>query len=390
MHAFFVTLRTSAIRRAPQVTPNELAQSSQHWETMGKVNGGRDFLPPGKLRPPSCVGREHSRRSPVQHLDARNELAMRRSSPVLTIAAFLALAYVPRVSSAAPASMTPSVGAVTSGSAPASAPSSSTLGQYKPTKPAALVHFEAGNRLYKSGLNTARPFPARVRDLRAAVQEYEAGALVEDAPAFDYNLGHAARVLVDNRAAVAHLQRFLERAHPDEPLRSAIENEISDLDPAGDIRMQLRQADAHAQEPTPASVARPTPVASLTTSATKPAQPELRAPVAKPGRAWSWAGWGLIAAGVAGGGGATWLAVSATGLDADAKDTTRSITDRVDLQNRADSRRRSAVFVGVGSGAAIVLGVIILAIPARPASSASATAWNLGISGNGVSVFGRF
>jgi hypothetical protein len=313
---------------------------------------------------------------------------MRRSYPVLTMAAFLVLARAPRPSSAAPSSTTPPVGAAASGSAPASAESSSTLGQYKPTKPAALVHFEAGNRLYKSGLDTARPFPARVRDLRAAVQEYEAGALVEDAPAFDYNLGHAARVLVDNRTAVAHLQRFLERAHPDEPLRSAIENEISDLDPAGDIRMQLRQADEHAQETRAASVA---PSSPPPTTATMPvAQPELRAPVAQPSRAWSWVGWGLIAAGVAGGGGATWLAVSATGLDADAKDTTRSITDRFDLQNRADSRRRSAVIVGIGSGAAVVLGVVILAIPARSASRDSMTAWNLGISGNGVSVFGRF
>jgi hypothetical protein len=70
--------------------------------------------------------------------------------------------------------------------------------------------------------------------------------------------------------------------------------------------------------------------------------------------------------------------------------STRTTLDRVNLESRADSRRRTALIVGVGSGAAVVLGIVTLAVPARRSGSSPATAWNLGLTGNGVAVFGRF
>jgi hypothetical protein len=270
-------------------------------------------------------------------------------------------------------------------------PSTSTA-QYKPTAPAALAHFEAGNRLYKSGLDKARPFVDRVRDLRGAIEEYRAGASVEDAPAFDFNIGHASVVLVDNRTAVEHLQRFLSRAHPDEPLRAKLVKEIEDLDPTGEVRADLRRSEERAQaaKGDPVVVPAPPPAPAPTIPLPPPVRSEPPNAIGEPGHGWVWLGWGLTAAALVGGGVTTWLAVSATGIDSDAKDTTQTTSDRVNLENRADSRRRTALIVGVGSGAAVVLGIVTLAIPARRSGSSPATAWNLGLTGNGVVVFGRF
>jgi hypothetical protein len=104
---------------------------------------------------------------------------------------------------------------------------------------------------------------------------------------------------------------------------------------------------------------------------------------------WARLGWGLTAAGVVGAGVTTWLAVSARGLDTDAAASGR-ISERLDLQDRADSRRHAALIVGIGSGAAVVIGVVTLLLPDRADPPAQGRAWNLGITGNGLAVIGRF
>ena len=280
----------------------------------------------------------------------------------------------------------------------ARASAESSLGQYKPSRPDALAHFEAGNRAYKDARNASRPLADRVRDLKHAIDEYTVGqALEPDAAAFDYNIAHAARLLVDNANAIAHLQRFLERARPDEQLRQKVENEISELDPSGEIRANLRQAKA------PSVESKPSPPASSTlpppSAAPGASQPVAPAPPVSTTAAqhesheshvWVRLGWGLTAAGLLGGGVTTWLTASANGLDSDAKSTSRTSADRLDLQNQADSRRHAALIVGIGSGAALILGIVTLALPARAGAHATSTAWNLGITGNGAAVFGRF
>jgi hypothetical protein len=275
-----------------------------------------------------------------------------------------------------------------------------SMARYKPTSVASLAHFEAGNRLYKSGLKRERPFADRVRDLRGAIDEYQAGAQLEDAPAFDYNMGHTAWLLLDNPSAVAHLLRFLDRARPDDHLRAAIEKEIASLDPSGAIRDDLRRA-----QPTASADA----AESASTKATASVGPVLKAaqPVptsrvdgaplertppepSRPSHAWTWVGWGLTGAGLAGGGLTTWLVVSANSLDRDAQATNRSSNERLDVQDRADARRRAALFTGIGSGVAVVLGLVTLAFPARSDGRRATSAWNLRLTGNGVAVVGRF
>src|SRR5882757_7272393 len=145
-----------------------------------------------------------------------------------------------------------------------------TVAQYKPTSPAALAHFVAGNRLFKSGQNKTRALVDRLRDLRAAIDEYRAGAAVEDVPAFDYNLGHAAELIDDIPNAVEHLQRFLDRAQPASPIREEVEEELTRLDPAGSLRETLRHANEREQAPPPPASTTPTPTAPSPSSPPPP------------------------------------------------------------------------------------------------------------------------
>jgi hypothetical protein len=277
----------------------------------------------------------------------------------------------------------------------AAAPGPTVLAQYKPASASALVHFTEGNRLYKDARVTSRALADRVRDLRRAIDEYTAGQKLEDAPAFDYNIAHCARVLGDAATAVAHLQRFLDHAQPSDPqLRGQIEAEITELDPSGEIRSRLRADRAPATEQVPAASAdkavEPSPPRSPPDAA-KPVPPLAASSAAEPhaSRVWARLGWGLTAAGVVGAGVTTWLAVSARGLDNDAAASGR-ISERLDLQDRADSRRRAALIVGIGSGAAVAIGLVTLLLPDRADPPAQARAWNLGITGNGLAVIGRF
>jgi hypothetical protein len=291
---------------------------------------------------------------------------------------------------------------------PVSAAPVNSLARYKPAKPAALARFEAGNRAYKDARDTTRPLADRARDLRRAIDEYSAGQAIDDAAAFDYNIAHCARLLADNATAVAHLQRFLDRAAQlDAKLRDDIEREIAELDPSGSIRANLRQASAPGPSNAAPIAAVEAPPSSHTAVASQPALPIASPPgVSPPGasgpsatstvaaprasRAWLALGWGLTAAGVVGGGVATWLAVDAAGLDRDSKDTSRATSDRVVLEHRADSRRGAALIVGISGGAAVVLGVVTLLLPARSETRAATSAWNLRVTGNGVAVIGRF
>jgi tetratricopeptide (TPR) repeat protein len=60
----------------------------------------------------------------------------------------------------------------------------------KPATPEAREHLTRGNRLYG------------VRSFEEAIAEYKAGALVEPAPVFDYNLGQCFRQLRRYREAL--------------------------------------------------------------------------------------------------------------------------------------------------------------------------------------------
>lgn len=270
------------------------------------------------------------------------------------------------------------------------APPASSLAKYKPTETEAVVHFEAGNRFFKGARIASRPLAERVRDLKRAIDEYAAGQALEDAPAFDYNIARAARLLVEHATAIAHLQRFLDRADQlDDEFRRAIEDEIAELDPSGEIRARFRPASSQVNaksKPSPPDALRvsvpleqasaaPGPAlvptagsGATTTTAPSPAATTVTEP--RGSRVWIPLGWGLSAAGVAGAGVTAWLGATAGEMDG--------------------SRRRSALIVGIGSGAVMIVGVVTLLIPSRAHAVRSGTAWNLGITRNSVTVLGRF
>jgi hypothetical protein len=245
----------------------------------------------------------------------------------------------------------------------------------KPTKQDARQHLKQGNGFYNR---------AKWDD---AIREYEAGAAVEDVPLFDYNLGQSFRLAGAYQAAILHYERFLDRGRPTGEVLAAVQGFIAEMRAQLANRARSTPPTEPAREPGEPTA---TPPAAPVATAAQLAMSEQSASVAEPNRGWRRLGWGLTATGLIGAGLTTWLMVSATGLDSDAKNAARPISERLDLQDRADSRRRTALIVGVSSGAAAVLGIVTLAIPARHSRSASATAWQFRLTGNGAAVFGRF
>lgn len=257
---------------------------------------------------------------------------------------------------------------------------------YKPTDPEALAHFQAGNRYYEAG------------SLERAVTEYRVGRAKEDAPAFDFNLGLAFKAMGRTTEAVEHLQRFLDRAQPDGDLRASVEKKIAALDPSGSVRAELALKRAAAVRPVPSSE-------PLVTSAAKSPDVQTRAPPLSPPGASApvaisqntpvrWGrigGWTLTAMGLAGGGVAGWLALDAHNLDNQAMDAQANprVSVRDELAGRAADRRRTSLVVGVGSGAVLVTG-LVLVLSSGGDSAPSRVGWNVGITGNGVAVLGRF
>jgi hypothetical protein len=103
------------------------------------------------------------------------------------------------------------------------------------------------------------------------------------------------------------------------------------------------------------------------------------------------AGWALATAGLVGGGVTTYLVLDAQNLDRQATDAeaNQQASVRNELTARAADRRRSAMIFGVGSGIVLATGLLFALWPSsdRPPTQAS---WNLGITGSGIAVEGRF
>lgn len=290
--------------------------------------------------------------------------------------------------------------------APASSPAS-LADKYRLTDPEAIVHFQAGNAAYKSGVDKRRPRADRDRDLERAIAEYTAGQATQDRPVFDFNLGLAYKALGRTDEAVEHLQRFLDLA--DETIsadaRADAEKKLAALDPGGKRRAELaRKRAAVPPVPAPAPNVPPTveaerapaPSAPSPAPPTRASPPEIMTTEAMPPRSsvrWSRiGGWGLTGAGVIGAGVTTWLLVDAQSLDNQANDAQANhrVSERQALADRADARRRSALIAGIGSGALIASGVLILIFSSGTDSAPTRTGWNLGITRNGVAVMGRF
>ncbi|TMQ09111.1 MAG: hypothetical protein E6J90_38680 [Deltaproteobacteria bacterium] len=67
-----------------------------------------------------------------------------------------------------------------------------------------------------------------------------------------------------------------------------------------------------------------------------------------------------------------------------------TVSERQTLADRADARRRSALVVGIGSGALLASGALILMLWSGRDPAPTRIGWNFGITGHGVAVSGRF
>ncbi len=236
---------------------------------------------------------------------------------------------------------------------------------WKPTNAKAREHLTAGIRLY--GL----------REFEAAIKEYKAGALIDDAPAFAYSLGQAYRKLGKYEDSIWHYRRFLARARPlPAEYKEGIEKLIGEMQ----SEMEHRAMTAPPTEAAPENKPEPKAVPAQVTPTPIMVAEEEASPWYADGFGWGLAGTGAAACGVSIG-----LLLNAKGLDEDANGES-SQTRRDELRDQADSRRLAGGIVGVTGAALLVTGIIKLAIaPTKRAQSVS-----VGIARNGIVVMGRF
>lgn len=240
----------------------------------------------------------------------------------------------------------------------------------QPKEPAARLHFTQGNRLY------------RVRKFDEAVAEYQAGAVIEPAPVFDYNLGQCYRKLGKHADAIWHYERFLRNGQPEGELHALVT----------DFLRQLREELARKPAPAPPAEAEP-PASSPSSRSGPPPMPaaDLSVSVAARGERWyaDRLGWGLVASGLAAAGGTAYLLAHAADLQHDAVRLPAE-RRRIELRDTARERRVIGAALGVGSAALLAIGAIKLAIHSRGPSRDKAASWSVGVSGRGVAVLGRF
>ncbi len=188
----------------------------------------------------------------------------------------------------------------------------------RPEHPQAREHLARGNKLYA------------VREFARAIEEYKAGALLEDATVFQYNLAQSYRLLGNHEEALWHYERFLKRAQPQEPLRSAVLQFIEQQKAASE------KATAHASAPS--------------AQANEPgSEQRVRHGSAAPPRRRPWThdrlGWSLVGSGIALGAASGVLFVLARSLDRDGNAEPLE-SRREDLRDRAQNRRIAAYLTG--------------------------------------------
>jgi len=232
----------------------------------------------------------------------------------------------------------------------------------KPIVPAAKEHLAQGTKLY------------RLRDFDKAIEEYKAGALVEDAPVFHYNLGQCYRQLGRPEDAIWHYQRFLDRANPLPPkYKQATEDFIRDMKAEVEKRLIAKPIE-------------PTPIVKPATDTKLPQRT-----IVDPADPWytDGFGWGLTGTGAIASGVSIWLLVDAKGLD-DQANMTASQQTQDTLRNRASQRRLAGEIVGVAGGVALVAGIVKLALSPKPTTRVVGASLDLIPTPGGLAITGRF
>lgn len=242
----------------------------------------------------------------------------------------------------------------------------------RPAKREACEHLDLGNRLYNT------------RAFEGAIVEYKAGALIEPATVFDYNLAQSYRQLEEYTEAIWHYERFLNYGQPEGELLDAVQGFLRDM------RAQLAN---RAQTMPPNEPAPPGATASPKVRASPPSEPRLHgvsseATTASPPGT-DWVGWGLTGTGVAtmGTAGAVLLSASHLSDQANMESDTRRWNQ---LHDQASIRSTVGVVIGIGGIGLTAAGVIKLVLRAREMTHSTSTTLDLGITSNGAFIVGCF
>jgi hypothetical protein len=242
----------------------------------------------------------------------------------------------------------------------------------EPKEPEARQHFVQGNRLY------------RIRKFEEATAEYQAGAVIEVVPVFDYNLGQCYRQLGKYKDAIWHYERFLKNGRPGPDLHALV---------TSFLRQMREELERKAMTQPPTEVASDTSLPHTAQRGPPSASSMGPSPslVARSDTRWysDGPGWALVAGGCLGGGIAAYLLVSAAGLREDANMTSNEVR-RIELRDTSHTRDLAGAAVGIASAGLIAVGVVKLAIHPGEQPRPGSLSWSVGASAHGAYVFARF
>lgn len=245
----------------------------------------------------------------------------------------------------------------------------------RPANREACEHLDRGNNLYHT------------RDFEEAIVEYKAGALIQPAPVFDFNLAQAYRQLGKYKEAIWHYERFLNHGHPEGDL----------LDTVNELLKEMRAELTNRAQTMPPSDAAPPGSDGATASPTVRASPQAESrrlsvsseatTASAPGI--DWVGWSLTGTGVAAMGAAGAVLLSASHLS-DQANTEPDMRRRNQLHEQSRTRSTVGAVIGIGGIGLTAAGVLKLVFHAHETGHSTAASLDIGITGNSAFVVGTF
>jgi hypothetical protein len=247
----------------------------------------------------------------------------------------------------------------------------------RPNTREAQAHLRRGWRLYNN------------QGFEEAITEFKAGALVEPSPAFDYNLGQSYRQLGKYKEALWHYERFVAHGKPTGEVLEAVQRWITEMQQH--LANPVRTAPpTEAVADTVPSDAQPMP-ATPTRTAGLPAGGAIRDSMPSEDRASSpnWIGWTLTGTGVVAIAGSGYLALRASSLDDQAN---RELDTRMrnDLRDQVTSRRLASEIIGASGLVLAGTGIYLLVTRSHHSDPRATASIDLGVTGSGIVVLGRF
>jgi tetratricopeptide (TPR) repeat protein len=263
-----------------------------------------------------------------------------------------------------------------------------------PSSRRAKKHMSDGNAHHREGLKLSRIVgqdDAAATAFRAAIKEYEAGALIEPAGRLLYNLAQSYRAVGDYEHAIGQYRRILDGLRPREPVRKLIECHIANM--VAEQERAARSAPPRDAVPTePESPGDAAPPSTTTASEPSPESTppvDLRVDARESAPPWyaDTLGWGITTTGVVSAGLGTYFLFEARGFDDDANREDRDDV-RIELRAKADSRRTWGTVVTVAGGVLVVAGAVKLAIV--PKGNGRVTSVTVGVAPGGLVLGGAF